>query len=199
MASGTWTDPERGKIKLGDYAATWITNSSGLRPRTVHLYSMATEEDIEAVHRRRAGRQVVDLSRAARWVMLLGNGVSAPTAAKAYTHCFGHHDDRGRRRQHARPNPCRIRAPATSTPRNGRSPSVSLRPGRRVGHRQSATSARRQTASLRFSRDAVMRTSPERFATGRQPSGAVEVADEGRADCPHDRRFRALVLLDRVH
>jgi hypothetical protein len=38
LMSGNWTDPERGKVKLGDYAATWITQRPGLRPRTIDLY-----------------------------------------------------------------------------------------------------------------------------------------------------------------
>jgi hypothetical protein len=39
MMAGEWTDPERGKVKLGDYAATWIAQRPGLRVRTVDLYS----------------------------------------------------------------------------------------------------------------------------------------------------------------
>src|SRR5262249_53735543 len=35
---GEWTDPERGKIELQDYAETWIRQRPGLRPRTVDLY-----------------------------------------------------------------------------------------------------------------------------------------------------------------
>ena len=38
MAAGQWTDPDRGKVKLADYAATWIAQRPGLRPRTVDLY-----------------------------------------------------------------------------------------------------------------------------------------------------------------
>ena len=38
MDSGEWTDPERGKVKLSDYAATWITERPKLRPRTIDLY-----------------------------------------------------------------------------------------------------------------------------------------------------------------
>src|SRR5580692_8825737 len=38
MASGEWTDPERGKVKLADYAAVWITQRPKLRLRTMDLY-----------------------------------------------------------------------------------------------------------------------------------------------------------------
>jgi integrase len=49
---------------------------------------------------------------------------------------------------------------------------------------------------LPFSRDGVMRTSPERYATRPAAERALwKMADDGRADCTHDRRFNALVLL----
>ena len=38
IRSGEWTDPERGKVKLGDYGSAWITERPGLRPRTMDLY-----------------------------------------------------------------------------------------------------------------------------------------------------------------
>ena len=46
MISGEWTDPERGKIKLGDYAETWITERPGLRPRTIDLYRWLLKKHI---------------------------------------------------------------------------------------------------------------------------------------------------------
>ena len=49
---------------------------------------------------------------------------------------------------------------------------------------------------LRFSRNGQMRTSPERYATRHEAERALwKMADDGRADCTHDRRFYALVLL----
>jgi hypothetical protein len=38
IIAGDWTDPERAKITLGDYAEKWISERPGLRPRTVELY-----------------------------------------------------------------------------------------------------------------------------------------------------------------
>jgi hypothetical protein len=38
ISAGNWTNPERGKVKLEDYAAAWITQRPGLRPRTIDLY-----------------------------------------------------------------------------------------------------------------------------------------------------------------
>ncbi len=49
---------------------------------------------------------------------------------------------------------------------------------------------------LRFRRNGEMRTSPERYATRQEAERALwKMADDGRADCTHDRRFYALVLL----
>ncbi len=49
---------------------------------------------------------------------------------------------------------------------------------------------------LRFQRHSEMRTSPEVYAVRSEAERALwKMADDGRADCNHDRRFRALVLL----
>ena len=49
---------------------------------------------------------------------------------------------------------------------------------------------------LRFRRSGEMRTSPEVYATRADAERALwKMADDGRAACHHDRRFRALVLL----
>lgn len=38
MRAGEWTDPERARVRLGDYASVWIAERPGLRPRTADLY-----------------------------------------------------------------------------------------------------------------------------------------------------------------
>jgi integrase len=38
MMRDEWTDPLRGQVKFGDYAAVWIAERPGLRTRTVELY-----------------------------------------------------------------------------------------------------------------------------------------------------------------
>lgn len=49
---------------------------------------------------------------------------------------------------------------------------------------------------LRFARDGIMRTSPERFATRAAAERALwKMAGDGRADSTQDRRYRALALL----
>jgi integrase len=49
---------------------------------------------------------------------------------------------------------------------------------------------------LRFRRHGEMRTSPEVYGTRAEAERALwQMADDGRADCNHDRRYLALVLL----
>ncbi|MFI6786808.1 hypothetical protein ACIBG4_05695 [Nonomuraea sp. NPDC050383] len=38
LITGNWTDPQRSKVKLGDYADKWIAERTNLRPRTVEIY-----------------------------------------------------------------------------------------------------------------------------------------------------------------
>jgi hypothetical protein len=38
LMHGTWTDPDRARIKLVEYAEQWIAQRAGLRPRTIELY-----------------------------------------------------------------------------------------------------------------------------------------------------------------
>lgn len=84
MVSGTWTDPERGRIKLGDYAETWIVQRPGLRPRTVDLYRWLLRKHIAPyLGDLPIGKLSTRLVREWR-ATLLGNGVSVPMAAKAY-------------------------------------------------------------------------------------------------------------------
>jgi integrase len=199
MASGTWTDPERGKIKLGDYAATWITQRPGLRPRTVDLYRWLLKKHIEPyIGGVPVGKLSTRLVREWR-ATLLGNGVSVSMAAKAYrllraVMTTAVEDDTMLAR-----NPCRIKGAGDEHAEER--PVLTVRQvldladvvGRRpVGNIRKVADGYR----LRFSRNGVMRTSPERFATRQEAERALwKLANEGRADCKHDQRFRCLVLL----
>jgi hypothetical protein len=84
IASSSWTDPERGKIKLGDYASVWIAERPGLRPRTMDLYRWLLRKHIMpylgGVPVGKMSTRLVREWRAA----LIGNGVSVSVAAKAY-------------------------------------------------------------------------------------------------------------------
>src|SRR4051794_30048307 len=47
MMRDEWTDPLRGRIKFGDYAAVWIAERPGLRTRTVELYRWLLNKHID--------------------------------------------------------------------------------------------------------------------------------------------------------
>jgi Phage integrase, N-terminal SAM-like domain len=84
MIAGEWTDPERGRVKLGDYAAAWIAQRPGLRIRTVDLYSWLLTRHIApylgGVPVGKLSTQMIREWRAS----LLDQGVSVSMAAKAY-------------------------------------------------------------------------------------------------------------------
>ncbi|MBV8931631.1 MAG: site-specific integrase, partial [Kutzneria sp.] len=84
ILSGEWTNPELGKIQLGDYADRWITQRPGLRPRTIGLYRWLLAKYIVP---NLGGVQLGKLSTALvrEWrANLLDDGVSETMAAKAY-------------------------------------------------------------------------------------------------------------------
>ena len=131
---------------------------------------------------------------------LLSNGVSVSMAAKAYrllraVLATAVEEDKILPR-----NPCRIRGAgeehAAERPvltvaqvfelaeRVGRRPIGNIRKLPAGGYR------------LRFRRDGEMRTSPEVYSTRTDAERALwKMAEDGRADCNHDQRFRAMVLL----
>ncbi|WP_285487735.1 tyrosine-type recombinase/integrase [Amycolatopsis taiwanensis] len=82
--TGEWTDPERAKIPLGHYAAQWITQRPGLRPRTVELYRWLLRKHIEpylgGVELGKLSTSIVRQWRSER----LMAGVSESVTAKAY-------------------------------------------------------------------------------------------------------------------
>jgi integrase len=84
MIRGTWTDPERAKIRLGEYGRLWIDQRTGLRPRTVDLYRWLFGKYVQ----QQLGRvRLIDLDPPLirQWRHeLLTAGVSASMAAKAY-------------------------------------------------------------------------------------------------------------------
>jgi hypothetical protein len=168
MAAGQWIDPDRGKVKLADYAVTWIAQRPGLRPRTVDLYRWLLGKHITPYL---GGVAVGKMSTAMirEWrATLLGNGVSVSMAAKAYrllraVLMTAVEEDKILLR-----NPCRIRgAGDEDAPERpvltvaqvfalaelvGRRPVGNIRKLPAGGYR------------LRFQRHGVMRTSPEVYA-----------------------------------
>jgi integrase len=199
LTSGNWTDPERGKIKLGDYAATWIDQRPGLRPRTVDLYRWLLKKHIAPhIGGVPVGKMSTRLVREWR-ATLLSNGVSVSMAAKAYRLLRAIMTTAVEDDNMLPHNPCRIKGAGDEHAEER--PVLTVRQvfdladvvGRRqIGNIRKVADGYR----LRFSRDGVMRTLPERFATRQAAERALwKLANEGRADSTHDRRFRCLVLL----
>jgi integrase len=200
MASGEWTDPERGKTKLADYATAWITQRPRLRPRTIDLYRWLLAKHI-APHLGGVPIGKISTAMIREWrATLLGNGVSVSVTAKAYrllraVLMTAVEEDKVLPR-----NPCRIHgAGDEDTPERpvltvAQVFELAERVGRRpVGniHKTPAGGYR-----LRFRRHGEMRTSPEMYGTRAEAERALwQMADDGRADCNHDRRYLALVLL----
>jgi integrase len=84
IARGDWTDPERAKITLDDYAERWIAERAGLRPRTVELYRWLLRRHVSPWL---GGVPLagIDTPLVREWrAKLLTEGVSVSTAAKAY-------------------------------------------------------------------------------------------------------------------
>ena len=196
MMAGEWTDPERGKVKLGDYAATWIAERPGLRVRTVDLYTWHLAKHIA----RYLGVVPVgklSTSMIRKWrADLLSNGVSVSMAAKSYRLLRAVLTTAVEEDKILPRNPCRVRGAgeeyAAERPvltvaqvfelaeRVGRRPVGNIRKLPGGGYR------------LRFRRAGEMRTSPGVYGTRADAGRALwKMAEDGRPDCNHDRRFRA--------
>jgi integrase len=200
MISGEWTDPDRGKVKLKDYAETWISQRPGLRPRTVDLYTWLLKKHITPYL---GGAQLGKLSTAMirQWrADLLGNGVSVSVAAKAYrllrTVLMTATEE-----DHIIPrNPCRIRGAGDEHAQERPVLTVAqvFELADLVGRRPvgNVRKLKDNAYRLRFQRHGEMRTHPEVFTTRTDAERALwAMGMDGRADCTHDRRFRTLVLL----
>ncbi len=87
IIAGDWTDPQRGKAKLGDYARDWITQRPGLRVRTVDFYRWLLAKHIDPylgdVPIGKLSTQTIREWRSA----LLARGVSATMAARPTGSC----------------------------------------------------------------------------------------------------------------
>ena len=200
MSAGEWSDPERGKVKLGDYATAWIVERPGLRPRTMDLYRWLLRKHIEP---HLGGVPVGKLSTkmVREWrAKLLANGASVSIAAKAYRLLRAVLTTAVEDDKILPHNPCRIRGAGSEDA--GERPVLTVaqvfelagQAGRRpIGNIRKLPSGGYR---LRFARHGEMRTSPEIYGTRREAERALwKMGNDGRADISHDRRFYALVLL----
>src|SRR5215469_3729405 len=48
ILAGTWIGPEAGLVLLADFAAAWITERPGLRPKTIQLYRYLLRRHLES-------------------------------------------------------------------------------------------------------------------------------------------------------
>jgi integrase len=115
MVTGEWTDPQRGKVKLGVYAETWIAQRANLRARTIELYTWLLARHIRPyLGDMPISKITPELVRDWR-ATLLREGVSVSATAKAYrllrAVLMTAADDRIISR-----NPCRIRGAGDETP-----------------------------------------------------------------------------------
>lgn len=110
LARGEWRDPARADLPFGEYAAKWIEQRPGLRPRTMELYRYLLRKHIAPLlGARRLGDFDNNPALIRSWRSeLLASGVSATSTAKAYrllraVLATAVDDDLIRR------NPCRLR------------------------------------------------------------------------------------------
>jgi integrase len=84
MSQGEWSDPNRARVLVDDYATLWIAQRPGLRPRTVDLYTWLLKRHISPkLGRIPLGKLDTALIREWR-AGLLEAGVTQGMAAKAY-------------------------------------------------------------------------------------------------------------------
>lgn len=199
--NGDWTDPERSKIKLGDYALKWIAQRAGLRPRTVDLYRWLLGRYIDP---HLGGVQLGKLSTQMirEWrTNLLDAGVSEVQTAKAYrllraVLMTAVDEDRIMLR-----NPCRVKGAGGE--QAAERPVLTVAQvfdlAERVGRRPVGNIRKLDSGEFRLRyrvKGGTMRRFPETLPTRAAATRVLwELAENEQADVTHDDRFRALVLL----
>src|ERR1700683_5816210 len=84
IVRGEWSDPDRGKQLLADYAETWITQRPGLRPRTIELYRWLLKRHI-APHLGNVPLAKLSTAMIRSWRgWLLGGGASPTNGGPAH-------------------------------------------------------------------------------------------------------------------
>ena len=115
ITQGAWTDPDRAKIRLADYADVWIAQRPGLRPRTVEIYRGLLRRHVSP-YLGNVPLGKVDTPMIRDWrARLLDQGISVSETAKAYRFLravlMTAADDRIISR-----NPCRVRGAGEEKP-----------------------------------------------------------------------------------
>ena len=84
ILNGDWINPDDGAVPFVKYAAAWIDERPGLRPKTIQLYEYLLARHLAPYFE---SKTIADIreGHVRRWrKKLLDNGVSAVTTAKAY-------------------------------------------------------------------------------------------------------------------
>lgn len=85
LVAGDWTDPDRAKVTVADYAEQWITHRPALRPRTIDLYRWLLRRHIgPRIGTVALGSLTPAIIRQWRADLISKHGVSATMVAKAY-------------------------------------------------------------------------------------------------------------------
>ncbi len=116
VTRGEWTDPERARVLLRDYAEQWIRERPGLRPRTVELYRWLLGKHIAPyLGGVELGRLTPALVR--RWrADLLAAGASESIAAKCYRLLRAVLNTAATEDRIIKANPCRVRGADKENP-----------------------------------------------------------------------------------
>jgi hypothetical protein len=116
MMRGEWIDPDRGKVRLQDYAERWIVQRPNLRPRTIHLYEWLLRKHITPyLGNATLGSLTTPIVREWRST-LLAKGVSQGQAAKSYRLLRAIMNTAVREDELIRVNPCRIKGADQENP-----------------------------------------------------------------------------------
>jgi integrase len=197
---GDWTDPTRSKIRLRDYAAAWIAERPGLRPRTVDLYAWLLKRHITP-HLGNAELGKLNTPMIRTWrTKLLADGVSPTMAAKAYRLLRAILMTAVNEDKILPANPCRIKGAgseqATERPVLTIDQVAAL--AERVGVRP-VGNIRQQGPGyhLRYrAPDGVMGAHPDLFTSRPEAVQALwKLLHQGQAYGQRDTRYRVLVLL----
>jgi integrase len=84
IRNGDWINPDAGKVSLAEYAATWIDERPGLRPKTLELYRYLLRRHLSQVLGPVAIAEIQPGHVRSWRKELLDGGVSEVTMAKAY-------------------------------------------------------------------------------------------------------------------
>lgn len=201
ILSGTWTDPERAKVKLGAYAELWIEQRQTLRPRTRELYAWLLRKHI-APHLGGVSLGKLSTPMIRQWLTTLANaGVGATSRAKAYrllraVLMTAVVEDKLLSR-----NPCQVRGAGTEHAEER--PTLTIAQvfdlAERVGVRPVGNFRKLDSGEYRLRyrvKGGVMRRFPQTFATRAEAERALwKMAEDGHADVVQDDRLRAFILL----